>query len=231
MKTAMVTGANRGIGLSFVKALLEKGYQVYACCRDPDGASDLNKLAQNDTRVQIKPLDICDDKSITNLKNHLPDTPIDCLVNNAGISGERGVSINHINKDNFLKVFETNCYGTLKVSDTFLANVKVSEEKLIVVISSRMGSIADNEQGGSYAYRASKAALNAVMKSFAVDVKAWGVGVMLFHPGWVKTDMGGDKALVTPDESVQGMLKQMQDNYQPKDASALLRFDGDSIAW
>ncbi len=231
MKNALVTGANRGLGLEFTRQLANNGYRVFACARDIKKADALSQLAAMNEHIILETLNVCDFKSIEALSKKLEDEPIDLLVNNAGSSGQKGVTIGHIEKNNFLHVFETNCLGVVKVSEAFLANLSLGTDKQILVVSSRMGSISDNEQGKSYAYRASKAAANAVMKSFAIDVKEQGVHVMLIHPGWVRTDMGGENGLVDATESVSGMLEQLEKHGQSSHAEVLRRFDGGTIPW
>lgn len=226
MKTALITGANRGLGLEFARQLKDKGYYIIGCCRNPIKAKELKKLA--DELIQ---LDVTNDKDITSLKKTLNSRPIDLLVNNAGISGEQGVTIGNINRDNFIEVINVNCISVVKLCDALLPNLQASREKNIIVISSRMGSISDNDRGRSYAYRTSKAALNCVMRSFAIDVKDKGVHVMLMHPGWVKTDMGGADALIDVQTSVAGILEQAEKKLPNSHADKLHRFDGGVIAW
>jgi len=226
MKTALITGANRGIGLEFVRQLKDKGYTIIGCCRNPSTANELNALAD-----EVIQLDVTNDNDIAALKQKLHNRPIDLLVNNAGTSGERGVTIGNVNRENFIEIFNVNCVSVVKLSDALLPNLQSSKEKNILVISSRMGSISDNDSGRSYAYRASKAALNCAMRSFAIDVKAQGINVMLIHPGWVKTDMGGIDALVDVQTSVAGMLKQAEQQFSKSHAAVLHRFDGAEIAW
>ena len=226
MKTALITGANRGIGLEFVKQLREKGYYIFGACRHPKDAPELNALAD-----EVFQLDVTNDTHITLLKQHLGNRPIDLLINNAGTSGEQGVTVGNVDRDNFMNVLNTNCISVVKFSDALLPNLEASEDKRILVISSRMGSISDNERGRSYAYRSSKAALNCVMRSFAIDVKDKGIKVMLIHPGWVKTAMGGPDALVDVQTSVSGMLAQAEQYFSESHAEVLRRFDGEVIAW
>jgi NAD(P)-dependent dehydrogenase (short-subunit alcohol dehydrogenase family) len=226
MKTAFITGANRGIGLEFVKQLKEKGYYILGACRHPENEQELNALAD-----ELFQLDVTNDTDITLLKQNLDNRPIDLLVNNAGTSGEQGVTIGNVDRTNFMNVLNTNCISVVKLSDALLPNLEASEDKSILVISSRMGSISDNERGRSYAYRSSKAALNCVMRSFAIDVKDKGIKVMLIHPGWVKTAMGGPDALVDVQTSVAGMLEQAEQHFSESNAEVLRRFDGDIIAW
>ncbi|WP_133130336.1 SDR family oxidoreductase [Legionella yabuuchiae] len=231
MKRALITGANRGIGFAFVKALSDCGFTVFATCRNPDEAKSLQELSQSHEQVSIKTLDITDDNNIQRLADELSDTPIDWLINNAGISGEQGVTVGNIERDNFLNVFEVNCLSALKVSEAFLPQVSKSQDKLIVCISSRMGSISDNERGRSYAYRTSKAALNCAMRSFAIDVAKDNINVMLLHPGWVKTDMGGEKGALEPEESVRRMLSIIEQHKNNSHADVLWSHEGTIIEW
>jgi NAD(P)-dependent dehydrogenase (short-subunit alcohol dehydrogenase family) len=231
MKTALVTGANRCLGLEFTRQLANDGYHVIATARDRAKARALNELAAMHEHIQIETLDVTLPESIAALANILKDTSIDLLVNNAGTSGESGVTVGNIDKENFLNVFTINCFGVVKMCEQFLPMLKRSDDKQVLVVSSRMGSISDNDSGKSYAYRASKAALNAVMKSFAIDVKEQGIKVMLIHPGWVRTDMGGDNGLVDVTESVSGMLKQLSIHGGKSHAEVLHRFDGETISW
>jgi short-subunit dehydrogenase len=226
MKTTLITGANKGLGLEFARQLKDKGYYVIGCCRNPSNANELNELAD-----EVIQLDVTNDQDIASMKQTLNNRPIDLLVNNAGTSGEQGVTIGNINRGNFLELINVNCISVVKLSDALLTNIQLSQEKSILVISSRMGSISDNERGRSYAYRASKAALNCVMRSFAIDVKDKGIHVMLIHPGWVKTAMGGPDALIDVQTSVAGILKQAEKELPSSHAEKLHRFDGDLIAW
>lgn len=226
MKTTLITGANRGLGLEFARQLKELDYYVIGCCRDPSKADELNKLAD-----RVLPLDVTSDQSISLLRKTLSDIPIDLLINNAGINGEPGVTVGNIERDNFIDVINVNCISVLKISDALLVNVQHSRDKNILVISSQMGSIADNSTGRSYAYRASKAALNCAMRSFAIDVEASGVHVMLMHPGWVNTDMGGTNAPIDAPTSVAGMLKVVTKKMAESHGDLLHRFDGGTVEW
>lgn len=225
MKKALVTGANRGLGLEFVRQLKQKGFYVIATHRS-EGAQILSEHAD-----EIIKLDVRSDSDIQNLQLALQGKPIDLLVNNAGISGQQGVTVGNIHRDNFMDVFNVNCVGVIKLCDALLEQIKASEDKSILVVSSSMGSIAENKRGRSYAYRASKAALNCVMRSFAIDVAPQGVRVMLLHPGWVKTRMGGDKALLDTETSVRGMLEQAEQLLPQSHAQALRCYDGGVIPW
>lgn len=226
MKTALITGANKGIGWEFSRQLKEKGYYVIGCCRNPDKADSLNQVAD-----EVIKLDVTHDNDIISMVETLNNRPIDLLVNNAGTSGEQGVTVGNVERENFINVLNVNCISVVKICDALLPNIQGSKEKNILVISSQMGSISDNKQGGSYAYRSSKAALNCAMRSFAIDVLSTGVHVMLIHPGWVKTDMGGPNGLIDVQSSVSGMLEKVDKNISKSHADVLHRFDGGTVAW
>ncbi|MBA2648170.1 MAG: SDR family oxidoreductase [Legionella sp.] len=226
MKTALITGANRGLGLEFARQLKDNDYYVIGCCRNPSEATHLLEVAD-----EVHTLDVTRDEDINALKQTLNDKPIDLLINNAGLSGEQGVTVGNIDRDNFLYVLNVNCISVVKICDALLPNIQLSNDKQILVVSSSMGSIAENERGRSYAYRSSKAALNCAMRSFGIDVKPLGIKVMLIHPGWVKTSMGGENALVEIKTSVAGMLKQAKLHLPQSHATELRRFDGGLVAW
>lgn len=226
MKNALITGANRGIGLELARQFKDKGYFIIGCCRNPSTAEDLSLVAD-----EIIELDVTNDKDIAALKQQLGDRPIDLLVNNAGIGGAQGVTIGNIDRNNFIDVLNVNCISVATVTDALLPNIQASQDKNILVISSLMGSIAENEQGGSYAYRSSKAALNCLMRSFAIDVEARGVHVMLMHPGWVQTRMGGPEALIDVQTSVAGMIKVVEQQLSSSHGEKLYSFDGRVVPW
>lgn len=229
MKTILITGANRGLGLEFVSQL-SKAAHVIACCRAPQEAKELQQFAKKHQNIEIVTLDVTDDDSIQSLAQQLKGNSLDWLINNAGISGEPGITIGKIPRDNFLRVFNTNCVGTLKVSEAFLPHLAQGKDKLIVSISSQMGSISANDQGKSYAYRTSKAALNCAMRAFALDVAEQGIHCLLLHPGWVKTNMGGLEAAIDVQTSVSSMLKVIE-SHKTSHAEALYSYDGSVIGW
>ena len=231
MKTILITGTNRGLGLEFVKQLCAQEVQIIATCRTPSEAHKLNQLINDHNNLLIKKLDVTDDNSIQSLVSELHDTPIDWLINNAGINGDHRIIPGNIERDNFMNVFNVNCLGTLKISDSLLPNLYLGEDKLIVCISSLMSSITENQQGRSYAYRASKAALNCAMRSFALDVLVNDIKVMLLSPGWVKTRIGGPDANLDAQTSVTGMLHVIHEFKSNSHGEVLRNYDGMEINW
>ncbi|MDI9817590.1 MULTISPECIES: SDR family oxidoreductase [unclassified Legionella] len=231
MKRILVTGANRGIGLEFVKQLSQQGMEVIATCRNPQQAWELQQLAGERKSIIIHKLDVTDDSELRQLANKLKTTYLDWIINNAGVSGQSGVTAGNIERDNFSQVFNVNCLSALKVSDIFLPSLLKGKDKLIVAISSRLGSISDNQWGRSYAYRTSKAALNCVMRSFALDVAKEGVKVMLLHPGWVKTRLGGPDARLAVETSVNAMLKVIEKYKDNSHAEVLRSYNDEVIDW
>ena len=163
MPSALITGANRGIGLEFARQYLANGWQVYAACRDPNSASELSRLADtNGDKLRILALNVTDPASVKAAAAELDRQAIDLLLNNAGVGGVRGQTIGNIDYEAWAKVLDANTMGPMRVSEAFVDNVARSKRKLIVTLTSGMGSLADNTSGGSIAYRSSKAAVNMV---------------------------------------------------------------------
>ena len=231
VKTILITGSNRGLGLEFAKQLAVQGDNVIATCRQPHRAEVLQELAKKNENFSIITLDVSDDQSIARLMTMLGDTPIDWLINNAGIIGEQGVTVGNIARDNFLNVMNVNCLSALKISEALLPNLQIGTDKLIICMSSRLGTISENQRGRAYAYRASKAALNCVMHSFAVDVADLGVKVLLLHPGWVKTDLGGPQAEIDAPTSVASMLNVIETQKANAHADVLHTYEGKTVDW
>ena len=227
MSTVLVTGANRGIGLEFVRQYLADGWRVLATCRNPRAAKDLATLRGD---IQVHALDVTDHSAIEDLGATLKREAIDVLINNAGVYGPRSSALRNVDYLGWVEVFQINTMAALKVSETFLDHVARSDLKRIVALTSKMGSIADNRSGGSYIYRSSKAALNAVMKSLAVDLAPRGILVGILHPGWVRTDMGGPGALIDAEVSVSGMRKVIS-SFRPDTSGSFFNYDGSPIPW
>jgi NAD(P)-dependent dehydrogenase (short-subunit alcohol dehydrogenase family) len=230
MPTVLITGANRGIGFEFARQYLADGWQVYAACRDPTSASELRQLAEDSgERLRILAMDVTDARSVK-AAAELAGEPIDLLLNNAGVGGARNQTIGSIDYEAWAKVLDVNTMGPLRVSEAFIEHVARSERKLIVTLTSGMGSIADNTSGGSIAYRSSKAAVNMVMRSLAIDLGPRGITCVVVNPGWVRTDMGGPHAGLTPAESVM-RLRRLIDTLGPAQSGKFFNHDGREYAW
>ena len=229
MPSALITGANRGLGLEFAQQYLTDGWQVYATCRDPESASELRQLADGG-KLRILPLDVTDPASVKAAAKELEGQAIDLLLNNAGVGGARGQTIGNIDYESWAKVLDANSLGPMRVSEAFVDNVARSERKLIVTLTSGMGSIGDNTSGGAFAYRSSKAAVNMVMRSLAIDLAPRGITCVVVNPGWVRTDMGGPNATLTRAESVT-RLRRLIDNLGPTQSGKFFNHDGREYAW
>jgi NAD(P)-dependent dehydrogenase (short-subunit alcohol dehydrogenase family) len=233
MQTLLITGANRGIGLEFCKQYAAAGWRVLACCRDPGKADALNKLADSYPKlIERHALDITDHAQIEQPARTLADESIDLLINNAGVypaSDKRG-GFGHTDYAEWMAAFNINTMAPLKMVEAFIEQIARSNLKLIVTITSQMGSIDDNGSGGSYLYRSSKAAANMVVKSLAVDLKEQGITAVAFNPGWVKTDMGGPNAMIPVEQSVSDMRKVIA-GLTPADTGKFIGNDGVVIPW
>jgi len=223
-KTYVVTAANRGLGLEFARQLAARGDRVIATARDPETASALGKLD-----VRVEALDVADADSVARFASALGDEPIDVLINNAGV-GVRSRPLDEVDLEAMSHFFEVNTIGALRVTRALLGGLRAGGDKKIVNITSRMGSIEDNSSGGAYEYRASKAALNMVTKSLALDFGDEGFVCVVLHPGWVQTDMGGASAPIKVEDSISGMLRVIE--RLDKDFNGdFLDFTGASLPW
>jgi NAD(P)-dependent dehydrogenase (short-subunit alcohol dehydrogenase family) len=203
-ETVLITGTNRGIGLELCRQLSAKGMHVIATCRH--ASKELKDL-----NVEIiEDVEVSEPTSLAKLADTLKGRNIDWVINNAGIAGGIGLGdIDDAAVDSFIRMYRVNSLGPLLVTQALLPNLH--EGSKVGIITSRMGSIDDNDSGGSYAYRMSKAAVNAAGKSLSVDLKPRGIAVAILHPGWVRTDMTGHGGLIDPDESASGLIKRMEE--------------------
>ncbi|MCJ8313609.1 MAG: SDR family oxidoreductase [Saccharospirillaceae bacterium] len=201
----IITGANRGIGLSLTNLYLKQGHQVYAICRSDNNLLSLN----NDNLEIINNCDVCDEQNIQKIADYFSDIKIDLLINNAGIL--RDETLGALNVKSINDQFQTNALAPLLVTQSLLDSM-IDQTTLskVVFITSRMGSITDNTSGGRYGYRMSKVALNIAAKSMSVDLKANNVAVAIIHPGLVGTDMIGGQGNLTPDEAAQKINKRIE---------------------
>ncbi|RVU48059.1 SDR family oxidoreductase [Lujinxingia sediminis] len=229
--TYLVTGANRGIGLEFTRELLERGESVVATARNPERAEELQVLqGEHADRLAIFSLDIADVASIEAFVKELGARAIDVLINNAGIL-ERCGELGEMDFEVIERSFRVNTIGTLRLTEALLPALRrATGDAKIVNLSSKMGSIAENSSGGSYAYRASKAALNMVTRSLALDLADEGIIVFVVHPGWVQTRMGGPNALIDTETSVTSLLDVI-DNANASTSGSFKEWNGNTIAW
>jgi len=203
-ETVLITGTNRGIGLELCRQLSAKGMHVIATCRHAS-----RELKDLNVEI-IEDVEVSEPTSLAKLADTLKGRNIDWLINNAGIAGGIGLGdIDDAAVDSFIRMYRVNSLGPLLVTQALLPNLH--EGSKVGIITSRMGSIDDNDSGGSYAYRMSKAAVNAAGKSLSVDLKPKGIAVAILHPGWVRTDMTGHGGLIDPDESASGLIKRMEE--------------------
>ncbi len=228
---SVVTGANRGIGLEFVKQLLARGDRVVAGARDPNGANELQALAASSKgALAIHACDIGDGKSVASFAAACGSEPIDLLINNAGVYGGSAQRVDSMDFDEALRTYEINALGPLRVTLALRDRLARGKSPRVVHLTSGMGSIEDNKSGGFYAYRMSKAALNMASRSLAIDLRDAGVVSVVINPGWVKTDMGGAGAAISANESVRSMLTQI-DGATLAQSGSFLNWRGGGYPW
>jgi NAD(P)-dependent dehydrogenase (short-subunit alcohol dehydrogenase family) len=227
----LITGANRGIGLEMVKYSMAQGWRVFACCRNPHNADELFNIAKlSNGRVSVHIADMQELSTIQALAYELRNEAIDILLNNAGIYGSDKNAFGNVDVDSWSQTFQVNTIAPLKLVEAFSEQVQMGKRKLVACMSSKMGSMADNSSGGSYIYRSSKAALNAVVKSLSVDLRERGIICVALHPGWVKTDMGGPNAEITTTQCVQQLFNNLSD-LSIADSGRFIDIDGSDIPW
>ena len=224
MTTIMITGASRGLGLEFARQFYSEECKVIATCRNPKKANELNSIGD----IDVHSLDVTDDKSVANLADKLRGENIDILINNAGVIGQRD-GFGRLDYDIWAETMDTNVFGPMRVAEAFRDNVMNSEKKQMIFITSRMGSITEAVPN-AYVYRSSKAALNMAVKCLSVELEQQGLIAVLFHPGHVQTDMGGQAAPVTPQKSIEGMKNQIV-ALTHDDNGRFLSYDGHQIPW
>ena len=226
MKQLLITGANRGIGLEFTQQYLANGWHVYATYRQQPGTA-LAALACD--QLTMLSLDVTEDASILALKEQLSGVELDLIINNAGLFGPRDQSLGTVSRQQWLDVLNVNSVAPLMLAQALHSNL-ATKKGTFAVISSRMGSIDDNDGGSLYLYRSSKTAVNQVVKSLSIDVKVQGIKVIALHPGWVRTDMGGPNGSIDTHTSVNG-IRHVLEHISPADSGRFINYDGTAIAW
>ncbi len=233
MTSILITGANRGLGLEFARQYAADGWEVLATARHPKSSEELQRLAKH-KNVSLHGLDVASDASVKQLAQALGGKPVDLLVLNSAIYTRNGDKLGALNFAGWRESFETNVLGAMRVAEALIENVAASARKQIIAISSGMGSLQTLGTtlgfGTAYQYRTSKAALNMTMAILAKEVEPRGISVVLFSPGWVKTDMGGANAALTPEQSIGGMRKVLEGN--PMELTGkFLSYDGTTWPW
>jgi len=236
-KNYLITGANRGLGLEFTKQILQSGHNVYAACRNLNDIDELDLLSNEyKNKLIIVNLDINDHDSILKLSEQLKGISIDVMINNAGTIGPLPYFENTfkqhygtIDYDVWSDVFKTNLFGPVKMAETFLENIKNGSDKKMIFISSVVGSIADDHQK-AFAYATSKTALNKSVALLADILKENEIKLLAMCPGYVKTRMNGGGADLEPQESIAGMLKQIE-KLDIESSGSFVRYNGESINW
>jgi NAD(P)-dependent dehydrogenase (short-subunit alcohol dehydrogenase family) len=230
MTTWLITGANRGIGLGLTTLALSRGDRVIACARKPDSAAQLlTQKERHGDRLTLVALDVTAQKSVTAAAEAV-EAPIDILVNNAGVYGPRDrQGALDMDFDAFAEVLAVNTLGPLRVSQAFLPHLERAQRGRLLTVTSQMGSLAGNAVG-AIAYRSSKAAVNKVMRGLAEALRPRAIPVLLVHPGWVRTDMGGAGADITVEESTAGLMA-LADRLDMALTGQFRNYDGSPIAW
>lgn len=242
MPSALITGASRGIGLEFVRQYLADGWQVYAACRDPEHADQLQSLAKSSGgRLELLRIDVTNADEVKAAAERLKGKPIDVLINNAGLveqvfygsgayEGKDDPDLRNYDYEGWLDVLQTNLLGPARVCGAFVDNLAAGQRPVAVMMASTLASISGTWQAGRYAYRTSKAALNMLTRSAGEWYQSKGIILVSISPGWTQTDMGGPKATNSVDQSVNGVRKVVS-NLMPGDAGKFFNYNGEILPW
>lgn len=221
MPTVLITGASRGLGREFARQFSALNWRVIATCRNP---------AASDVEGEVHAMDVTDGHSVQALADTLAGESIDLLLNNAGVYGPRDSDFGRIDYDAWDEVLRINALAPIRVAEAFADHVLRSELKQMVFISSMMGSIAQTSVGDGFIYRSSKTCLNMAVNILANQLRPNGATCVLFHPGWVRTDMGGPSAAIDPTVSVSGMMNVIK-RLKPEDSGRFINYDGFDFPW
>lgn len=223
MPTVLITGCDTGIGREFAHQYAGDGWDVIATYRD------LTSRIEDGSAMRHAALDVTEAAQFSALKDDLGDSAIDLIISNAGIGLDTG-RLGSLDFDYVRRMYEVNTIGPLRLVETFKANLLAGQMRRFVAITSRMGSISLNLSGGHYGYRASKAGLNAIMRSLAIDLFEHGIAVTSLHPGWVDTPGGGGNAAVPVEESVREMREVIR-RLGNHDTGQLYDYKGMPLQW
>ena len=225
MSNILIIGANRGLGLEFAKQYGELGHHVFATTRDKSKSDQLVATAN----TTVLKLDLNEDKSIDRFIDEMSSIKIDILIHNSGIFRDEQLS-EDLKIDAWMNEMRINAITPIIVARKLKPNVLAGEDKKIIFISSQMGSIDDNYSGRFYFYRSSKSALNSAAKSLAIDWKDKNISVLMLHPGWVKTDMGGKSAKLEIPDSIQRMIQVISD-LNLETSGSFVNYEGNKLEW
>lgn len=230
-KVAIVTGGAQGFGFAITEKFLASGAKVLIWDIDEKEANDALKKLNNEN-CSYQKVDVNNFNDIEKTLKQIESShgKIDIFINNAGIIGDSNQHFKGVSSNSWLEVLKINLIAPLLITQSIIRNIEISNDKKIYFISSKVGSIDDNRGGGMYIYRSSKTALNQVVKSLSIDLKPLGISVISLHPGWVRTDMGGPNALISVDESINGMMSVIS-NTNIKNSGQFLNYDGSEIPW
>lgn len=227
MPTALITGTNRGVGLELVRQYAADSWKVIATCRDPEHADALNSIEGG---VSIEPLDVRDHDAIQALAAKYGDTNVDLLLLNHGANWQRKGALETIDYDSWVEELKTNTIAPAVFATYFADHLARSNQKKFVALTSQAGSLTNNTGGGNYAYRSSKAGLNAVMRGLSADLAEREITVIVTVPGHTQTDMGGPNAPRTVDVSARD-LRTLFDGLSFEDTGKFLLFNGKELPW
>ena len=230
MATVLITGANRGIGLEMARIYVGQGDRVIACCRDPEGADALNQLAEEGD-VRVQKVSVGEADSVAAMAKDLEGTAIDVLINNAGMGGPayENQTVSNMDFEGWAETFNINTMAPVRVMQALDSNLKLAENPKVVSITSQMGAL-DLDMTVAYAYCTSKAAPNKFMRMAAIEMAREGIAVCVIHPGWVRTDMGGPGAAISPEESAQGMINVIA-GLNAENTGSFWMWNGETHAW
>jgi NAD(P)-dependent dehydrogenase (short-subunit alcohol dehydrogenase family) len=230
VSNVVITGANRGVGLALAGFYARRGDTVFACCRTPSNAQALQALAEAAT-VSVLPLDVRDDASVAALASTLGDRPVDTLINNAGVDGGplEEQTATRMDFAAWADAFDTNTMGPVRMLQALLPSLKRAKNPKVMSITSQLGALS-LDLALAFGYSASKAALNKFMRLAAGELSRDGIAVGLVHPGWVKTDMGGVGAQITPAESAAGIANVI-DRLSLENTGGFWKWNGSTHDW
>ena len=225
MSNILIIGANRGLGLEFAKQYSELGHHIFATTRDKSKSDQLVATAN----TTVLELDLNEDKSIDRFIDEMSSIKIDILIHNSGIFRDEQLS-EDLEIDAWMNEMRINAITPIILARKLKQNVLEGKDKKIIFISSQMGSIDDNYSGRFYFYRSSKSALNSAAKSLAIDWKDKNISVLMLHPGWVKTDMGGESAKLEIPDSIQRMIQVISD-LNLETSGSFVNYEGNKLEW